>query len=248
MATEKQILANQRNAQHSTGPRTESGKRHSRRNAIRHGLTAETVIDALEDPADYKAFARAIKSDYSPQTAIESLLVSRLASLLWRLRRAVIIESGLLNIQAEKICDQSARLGSTSEHDVDRLSIFRTFLRPLDPESRSAQQKKATEDIKIDPVHQNGVETNQTNTNIARSFLRLTNLDRQVFERLGRYETNLWRQIAQILFLLSAIELRSKDHFPDARPCFGRVRRKHGRYPPFDFNPFFEIGWSVAIG
>ena len=50
MATEKQIIANQQNAQHSTGPRTESGKRRSRRNAIRHGLTAETIIDALEDP------------------------------------------------------------------------------------------------------------------------------------------------------------------------------------------------------
>ena len=101
MTTEKQILANQQNAKLSTGPRTESGKRRSRRNAIRHGLTAETVIDTLEDVADYRAFVRAIKSDYSPQTAIESQLVSRLASLLWRLRRAVIVESGLLNMQAE---------------------------------------------------------------------------------------------------------------------------------------------------
>jgi hypothetical protein len=84
MATEKQIIANQQNAKHSTGPRTESGKRRSRRNAVRHGLTAETVIDGLEDAADYSAFERAIKSDYSPQTAIEGQLVSRLASLLWR--------------------------------------------------------------------------------------------------------------------------------------------------------------------
>ena len=47
MATEKQILA-----KHSTGPRAVSGKRRSRRNAIRHGLTTETVIDALEDAGD----------------------------------------------------------------------------------------------------------------------------------------------------------------------------------------------------
>jgi hypothetical protein len=122
MSTEKQILANQQNAQRSTGPRTESGKRRSRRNAVRHGLTAETVIDTLEDAADYRAFERAIKSDYSPQTAIESQLVSRLASLLWRLRRAVIVESGLLNMQAETF-----QTRPTSEYDVDRLSIFRNF-------------------------------------------------------------------------------------------------------------------------
>ena len=232
MATEKQILANQQNAQHSTGPRTESGKRRSRRNAFRHGLTAETVIVTLENAADYRAFERAIKSDYSPQTAIESQLVCRLASLLWRLRRAVIIESGLLNTQAETM--QGPYLRPTSDHDVDRLSIFRKFLRPLDLESRSGQQQEA----RGDSIHSVAAEANQTSTNIARSFLGLANLDNQVFERLGRYETSLWRQTAQILLLLSAIEFRAKDRSPDERPCFGRVRRKHGRYPPFD--PFLR--------
>src|SRR5215471_2615009 len=242
MATEKQIIANQHNAKHSTGPRTESGKRRSRRNAVRHGLMAETVIVSLEDAADYTAFERAIKSDYSPQTAIEGQLVSRLASLLWRLRRTVIVESGLLNIQAEKICNQSARSRPTREQDLDRLSIFHKFLRPLDLDTRSGQDQEASGDIRMDSIRSVGAETNQTNTNIARSFLRLTSLDNQVFERLGRYETNLWRQTAQTLLLLSSIEFGSKGSFPDERPCFGRVRRKHGRYPPFDFNPFLRSG------
>jgi hypothetical protein len=242
MATEKQIIANQHNAKHSTGPRTETGKRRSRRNAVRHGLKAETVIVSLEDAADYGVFERAIKSDYSPQTAIEGQLVSRLASLLWRLRRAVIVESGLLNIQAEKICNQSARSRPTRERDLDRLSIFHKFLRPLDLDTRSGQDQEASGDIRMDSIRSVGAETNQTNTNIARSFLRLTSLDNQVFERLGRYETNLWRQTAQTLLLLSSIEFGSKGSFPDERPCFGRVRRKHGRYPPFDFNPFLRSG------
>jgi hypothetical protein len=235
MATEKQILANQQNAKHSTGPRTESGKRRSRRNAIRHGLTAETVIDTLEDSADYRAFERAIKSDYSPQTAIESQLVSRLASLLWRLRRAVIVESGLLNMQAETI--QSPYSRPTGEYDVDRLSIFRKFLHSSELEKPRSKQQEEKDAIGVDSI---GAATNQTNANIARSFLQLTNLDNQVFERLGRYETTLWRQTAQILLLLSAIEFRAKDRLPDERPCFARVRRKHGRYPPFDFNPFLR--------
>ena len=53
MATEKQILANLQNARRSTGPRTEAGKRRSRRNAIPHRLTAETVARTLENAADY---------------------------------------------------------------------------------------------------------------------------------------------------------------------------------------------------
>src|SRR5262245_13923668 len=56
MTSWKQIAANRRNALKSTGPITEKGKLRSRCNAVRHGLTAETVISALEDAGDYKAF------------------------------------------------------------------------------------------------------------------------------------------------------------------------------------------------
>jgi hypothetical protein len=52
----RQIEANRRNARKSTGPTSEEGKQRSRCNTVRHGLTAETVIGALEDAEDYKAF------------------------------------------------------------------------------------------------------------------------------------------------------------------------------------------------
>jgi hypothetical protein len=236
MTTDKQIIANRQNAKHSTGPRTESGKRRARRNAIRHGLTAETVISALEDAADYKTFERAIKSDYSPQAAIEGQLVSRLASLLWRLRRAVTVESALLTIQAGTIRDQSACARPTIELKTDRLSIFR-ILRPK-LESPMHKQQETKEEIAVNSIRPDKSEADQAN--IARSFLQLTSLDNRIFERLGRYETNLWRQTAQILLLLSSIEFRVKDRFTDERPHFTRVRRKRGRYPPFGFDRFWR--------
>ena len=97
------IEANRRNARKSTGPATEEGKQRSRCNAIYHGLTAETVIGALEDAEDYKAFEAAVIADYDAQSAVERELVLRLASLLWRLRRATTMETGLLEIQAEHL-------------------------------------------------------------------------------------------------------------------------------------------------
>ena len=103
MSSFRQIEANRRNAGLSTGPATEEGKRRSRQNALRHGLTAETVIDALEDAEDYAAFEMAVTADYDAQSAVERELVLRLASLLWRLRRATAIESGLFKIQAKHL-------------------------------------------------------------------------------------------------------------------------------------------------
>src|SRR5215472_10712969 len=94
MTSLKQIEANRRNASKSTGPTTAAGKRRSRCNAVRHGLTAETVIGALEDADDYTAFEAAISADYDAPSAIERELVLRLASLRWRLRRALAMETG----------------------------------------------------------------------------------------------------------------------------------------------------------
>jgi hypothetical protein len=81
MTSFRQIEANRRNALRSTGPKTEEGKQQSRRNALRHGLTAETVIEGLEDREDYKAFEAAVIADYDARTAVERELVLRLASL-----------------------------------------------------------------------------------------------------------------------------------------------------------------------
>src|SRR5438067_5416208 len=103
MTTFKQIEANRRNARRSTGPVSTEGKLRSRRNAARHGLTAETVIGTLEDAEDYKAFEAAVIADYDAQSAVERELVLRLASLLWRIRRATTMETGLFEIGAEHL-------------------------------------------------------------------------------------------------------------------------------------------------
>jgi len=191
MATEKQIAANRQNALSSTGPRTGDGKRRSRRNALRHGLTAETVIDVLEDAKAYKALQRRIYADYRPSSNFELELVARLVSLLWRLRRAVAIESGLLSIEAK-----AARKHLTNRHPPsDRLKIFYA----LSPSLVSSHLHSNQTDLNVTPLNTAQATTKENyNCELAGSFLKASRLDKSVFERLGRYETRLWRQTPQL--------------------------------------------------
>src|SRR4051794_9188635 len=126
MTSFKQIEANRRNSRRSTGPSTEEGKQRSRRNAVRHGLTAETVIGALEDEEDYKAFEAAVTADYDAQSAVERELVLRLASLLWRIRRATAMETGLFEIQAKHLLDFFLRPTSTKDQSQIRSTLRRS--------------------------------------------------------------------------------------------------------------------------
>jgi hypothetical protein len=120
MTSLKQIEANRRNAHRSTGPTSDSGKARSRRNAVRHGLSAETVVEPLENPEDYKAFEMSITAEFDAQTAVERELVLRLASLLWRLRRSTAIETGLFQIQQQYVREpQEQQLAEEPDIDSD---------------------------------------------------------------------------------------------------------------------------------
>ncbi len=87
---------NRANAQHSTGPRTEAGKQRSSLNAIRHGLTAQTVVLPSEDPAAYESHRRQFCEQYQPATPTESQLVQELIDTSWRLNRIPVLEADLL--------------------------------------------------------------------------------------------------------------------------------------------------------
>ncbi|MBI1895265.1 MAG: hypothetical protein HYS04_01825, partial [Acidobacteria bacterium] len=67
--TPRQLAANRRNAQSSTGPRTLEGKAASRFNALRHGLAAECPVIPGENAALYETLRDAFLDQYRPATA-----------------------------------------------------------------------------------------------------------------------------------------------------------------------------------
>ncbi|MFO0852698.1 MAG: hypothetical protein U0871_29670 [Gemmataceae bacterium] len=87
MTTPAQLAANRRNATRSTGPRTAAGKRASSRNAIRHGVWADSPVVPGEDPADWAAHLAGIRTSLAPVGLLEQTLAERAAQILWRMGR-----------------------------------------------------------------------------------------------------------------------------------------------------------------
>jgi hypothetical protein len=195
MTSYKQIESNRRNAFKSTGPRTEAGKQVSRCNAVRHGLTAGTVIGALEDADDYAAFEAAITADYDAQSTVERELVLRLVSILWRLRRATAMETGLFDIQAEQL--------RAYRQAAERLPSSRIVAH-----ARFERQNAIGGEAIADSVTLLGMKLDARTTDFAQCFLRLANLPNFALDRLSRYEATLWRQAGRILFALDALDRR----------------------------------------
>src|SRR5580658_9539070 len=91
-----QIEANRRNAQQSTGPRTEIGKKTSSLNALRHGLTSRIVVLPTEDLAAYNTFSVEFLVDLAPETFTERQVAQTIIDTQWRLNRVRVLEDGML--------------------------------------------------------------------------------------------------------------------------------------------------------
>jgi hypothetical protein len=151
--------------------------------------------------------SRTSRTTDDAQTAVERELVLRLASLLWRLRRATAIETDLLRIQAEILCHRRDRTPSGGQPEQPHAMPFRVIGRGMllrddsrndDSDPRTAEHQAASS-FPAEPSRDIAPR------DLAHCFQRLANFDNGLFERLGRYETALWRQMVQTLFVLEPV-------------------------------------------
>ena len=122
MASLKQIAANRRNAQRSTGPRTPEGKIASSRNSFRSGIYAdrETVLPT-EDPVALDELRQEYYDHYQPSSPAGRCLVDSLISDEWLLRRFRRVEGELLTEANSEISQSAERFCiGTSYRDNER--------------------------------------------------------------------------------------------------------------------------------
>ena len=97
MASPAQLAANRRNAQKSTGPCTNEGKKRASLNALKSGMTAKTVVLPHESADDYDEIRTALIEDYAPATSQELMLVDQIAVGYWRTIRARRFETAMFD-------------------------------------------------------------------------------------------------------------------------------------------------------
>jgi hypothetical protein len=95
VASEPQTQANRRNARLSTGPRSINGRARVATNALKHGLTAKSIVLPNEDPDEFEAFRNALCDDLDPEGAMEELLVQKIVADAWRIMRTLKLDGAI---------------------------------------------------------------------------------------------------------------------------------------------------------
>ena len=101
----KQIAANRLNATKSSGPRTPEGRAVSRMNALKHGILSKEVLvrglNIKESNREFTALHEQFRQDLKPVGITEEMLVGQIVTAHWRLRRALMAESGEIALSVD---------------------------------------------------------------------------------------------------------------------------------------------------
>jgi hypothetical protein len=131
MSTSAQIAANQKNAQLSTGPTSETGKAKSSLNAVKAGLTGRTVLLPNEDAILYEAHLSQFIKSHAPVGDDELNLVQSLADTEWRLFRIPSLEMGIYAVGRLEFAELFANEDEAVRKLLIEAKVFLAYQRQL---------------------------------------------------------------------------------------------------------------------
>jgi hypothetical protein len=209
MTTDAQRAANRRNAQHSTGPETPSGKATSSLNALRHGLCSKQLILFDETEEDFDGFLGDLIADYAPADLAEAILVDRIAVTHWRLRRVWRAEAAAFNKDAKNVLRNRVREEMTQAiaEELEKNPPNGKLLTPNEARSLAAVGVNAAPQGLID----DGMDEK-----LAQSTLADVNVWPQRLLDLSRHEAALERQLHRLILDLDRVQQRRRQRMAEA--------------------------------
>ena len=95
----KQVEANKKNAQKSTGPKSFWGKHKASGNALTHGLDAKKHLIIGENSKEFEDFRSSMIDMLDPSNPIQEETALQIVSAGWRIRRYACVEAGLFDYE-----------------------------------------------------------------------------------------------------------------------------------------------------
>src|SRR5216684_8601398 len=118
MSTQRKIDSARANGAKSHGPITEEGRKKSSMNALKHGLTARTVLFSNDNHAEYDALLESYIQSLQPIDPFEMDLVVEMVNTKWQQRRVQKFETELFDQEMDE---------HKEELDKDYKSYSETF-------------------------------------------------------------------------------------------------------------------------
>lgn len=126
--SQKQLEANQKNAKLG-GVKTEEGKAVSKYNALKHGILSQEVLLECEDEKALIELGKKLRTELKPETEIELLLVDRIITNTWRLKRALKGEKEMIEYDIEGVFGSNKTFGSALSYDFANYDSYGKFTR-----------------------------------------------------------------------------------------------------------------------
>ena len=206
MASDKQIRANRRNAQRSTGPNTPEGKDAVRLNATKHGLRSQEVLIPGEDGEALKELDENLRAELQPVAELENLLVDGIVAAHWRLRRLRRVEAGIFAWQLYgELTERAQQEAHTYKSDL--LTELGDSMDTITDEQKHQEALSKAQEMKA----KQDAET----ATLGRTFMRDAD-QANAFSKLSRYETAIWQSLYKALHELQRLQAarHAKGHVP----------------------------------
>jgi hypothetical protein len=196
MTSDKKAEANRRNSLKSTGPRTPEGKAAVRLNALKHGLLSEEVLLPGEDEAALRELAESLRAQVQPVGELETLLVDRITSLLWRLRRLGRVEAGIFAWELYgELAERAEREARAQESTMANMLIA----------SYTSVTDKRRHREALERAEEMRVKQDAETATLGRTFVRDAE-NANAFSKLSRYETTMERGLYKALHELQRLQ------------------------------------------
>ena len=182
MASDAQIKANQKNAQLSTGPSSETGKAKSSLNAVKTGLTGRTVLPPGDDAEAYQKHVDGFFGRWKPAEDQERNLVQSLADTEWRLLRIPALEMGIYAIGRLQFAGEFANEDEAVRKHLIEAKVFLAYRKDLNnlsiQESRLRRQRERDTETLEDLQAERARQAKEQLTKAARLYIEAVKQER----------------------------------------------------------------------